>query len=60
MAREQSAPQTGQRIVVIITLRRVKPEDYPKLVEHLEAMAKEWDAAYEVTTRQESQIPPGA
>ena len=60
MARELAPSRAGMRVTVRLILKRVKPEDLAKLIEHLEAMAADWSGEYEIDQRPESQIPEGA
>lgn len=60
MAREQAAPREGLRVMVVLTLKRVKPADLATLIEHMEAMKAEWQGEYEINQRPEAQLPEGA
>jgi hypothetical protein len=60
MARELAPPREGQRTMVRLTLKRVRPADLARLIEHMEEMAAEWDGEYEITQLPEKNLPEGA
>jgi len=60
MPRELAPPRGGLRVRVGLTLKRVKPEDLARLIEHMEVMKAEWQGQYEIVQFPESQLPEGA
>jgi hypothetical protein len=60
MPRELAPLRDGLRVMVLFTLKRLRPEDMAKLYEHMKAMKADWQGEFEITQRPEDQLPEGA
>ena len=60
MARELAPAREGLRVRVFLNLKRVKYEDLPALIKHLDGMKAEWGLTYEINQNPEADLPEGA